>query len=511
MDNRNQNGRNIPNRNNTSGGRYESGRPIRRDGGDTRGQSRPPYNSSREAMEAARRRAEAKRAAEARRLRKERERRERTRRAITGVFVFAVILAVIVGTAALIMWKCFSSAPDADPEKTVIYRYGGESNSEKLSYDKAFVSGKLYVNFTKVAEYLSMTSSGDSESMRFLFRRTESSSGSAGDGKEEYVIFTSGSNTANINSQNVLLDGAAQIRDGKVLVPASFIRDHMLGVSAEYTPSDGVVLITRTLAPSSTKDNIVYEELAFTEKPSHVIPPMTTDTSDLPGTPETPKFTADLSAYEQYMNPSEYEEYLLLANKTTTLSPTFKPADLTDIKDTRNDRNKQQMRLYAAKALEALFIELRAVGMEDYNSQSGQVVSVMSGFRTYAYQEELFNRYIEQEKNDPSHAGWSDERIKELVLTYSAYPGTSEHQTGLCVDMHNLPSANVAYKNQKSYEWLCENAWKFGFILRYPEDKVAITGYGFEPWHWRYVGRTAAYTIHKNGLCLEEYLEDIGR
>ena len=75
--------------------------------------------------------------------------------------------------------------------------------------------------------------------------------------------------------------------------------------------------------------------------------------------------------------------------------------------------------------------------------------------------------------------------------------------------MHNLGSASVAFAEEEVYEWLCDNAWKFGFILRYPEDKTDVTGYSFEPWHYRYVGRAAAEVIHEEGLCLEEYLEGL--
>ncbi|MBQ2766381.1 MAG: M15 family metallopeptidase, partial [Clostridia bacterium] len=84
--------------------------------------------------------------------------------------------------------------------------------------------------------------------------------------------------------------------------------------------------------------------------------------------------------------------------------------------------------------------------------------------------------------------------------------GSSEHQTGLCVDMHNLPAASKDFANEDAYKWLKENCWKFGFILRYPEDKTEITGISFEPWHYRYVGRYHAQRIYQMNMCLEEYI-----
>ena len=79
-----------------------------------------------------------------------------------------------------------------------------------------------------------------------------------------------------------------------------------------------------------------------------------------------------------------------------------------------------------------------------------------------------------------------------------AVPGTSEHQTGLAVDIKG---------SQKVYDWLAQNSWKYGFILRYPDDKIDITGIIFEPWHFRYVGTTMAKDVFDSGLCLEEYLQ----
>ena len=105
--------------------------------------------------------------------------------------------------------------------------------------------------------------------------------------------------------------------------------------------------------------------------------------------------------------------------------------------------------------------------------------------------------------------GLTEEAAREEVLTYSAAPGTSEHQTGLCCDMHNLGAADVAFANEDAYKWLKENCWKFGFILRFPEGKDDITGYQFEPWHYRFVGRYTAEKIHNSNMCLEEYLDTL--
>ena len=111
---------------------------------------------------------------------------------------------------------------------------------------------------------------------------------------------------------------------------------------------------------------------------------------------------------------------------------------------------------------------------------------VTSGYRTYVQQKQLYESAAD----------------KSFVMK----PNHSEHQTGLAVDIgwQGMPGSQMAQSPQG--QWLADNAFRYGFILRYPEDKTAITGVAFEPWHFRYVGQPHAYYCHTNGLCLEEYL-----
>ena len=91
-----------------------------------------------------------------------------------------------------------------------------------------------------------------------------------------------------------------------------------------------------------------------------------------------------------------------------------------------------------------------------------------------------------------------------------APPGTSEHETGLALDItaQSYPVLEQDQEDTPEQQWLMENAWRFGFILRYPQGKTEITGICYEPWHYRYVGREAAKEIQEKGLCLEEYLAE---
>lgn len=204
-------------------------------------------------------------------------------------------------------------------------------------------------------------------------------------------------------------------------------------------------------------------------------------------------FAADLEEYEEFMNVKD-GKYLILVNKANTIDESFTPEKLVPVVDAKKNIELSET---AEKALEAMFKEMRAQGFED--------VFVTSAYRSYNYQYGLFfNTYIPQ----GMATGLSFDKAKEKVLTYSAYPGTSEHHTGLCVDLMttSMRELDESFADEAVYPWLLENAWKFGFILRYPEDKVDVTGYSFEPWHYRFVGRHHAYMMHSEGLCLEEYL-----
>ncbi len=200
----------------------------------------------------------------------------------------------------------------------------------------------------------------------------------------------------------------------------------------------------------------------------------------------------------EYIN-TKNPEYLVLLNKTHPSGEHYCPPDLTKLDSELTLYGKEiELRLYAAKATEALIAELHAQGFTD--------IVVTSGYRSYAYQQSLFNTYIGQEM--AAHPNWSEQQAREYVLTYSAAPGTSEHHTGNAIDLisTNYVVLDETFAQNPAYEWLQNNAHRFGFILRYPADKTHVTGYSYEPWHYRFVGAEAATEMHERGLTLEEYL-----
>ena len=318
--------------------------------------------------------------------------------------------------------------------------------------------------------------------------------------KGEYVEFTIGSVSAKINGDIVNMEGAALVREKEnVWIPFSFVETYFGGIVIERNEKENTIKIVREEKTGSTEEAPLYTDITFRIKGSQTLEGIgeNTDIGDV----KTPEFINDLSEYEQYMNPANRDDYLILVNKTNTISADDIPENLVSIVNVRKDGRKEQMVECAEKALEALYIEMKSAGYTD--------VSVMSGYRSYNKQVSLFSTYLQREM--ASNPSLTEDEAKQIVLTYSAFPGTSEHQTGLCCDMHNLPSADVSFARKEAYTWLKDNCYKFGFVIRYPEDKTEITGYSFEPWHYRFVGRYHATRMHELGMCLEEYVDLLAR
>ena len=202
---------------------------------------------------------------------------------------------------------------------------------------------------------------------------------------------------------------------------------------------------------------------------------------------------------------------ILMVNKTQVLGESYVPANLTTVNSNYTNGGKTvQLESATANAAIQMINAMRQAGITN--------VTITSGYRTYAYQQQLFDGYCNEER--ANHPSWSEAQIKEKVLSYSAYPGTSEHQTGLCMDLITTEMAGLwnygsetpnnpydkGFAETDAFVWLKKNAHKYGFILRFPEDKTAITGYSYESWHYRYVGVEHATEIYEQGICLEEYL-----
>ncbi|PZE20790.1 M15 family metallopeptidase [Paenibacillus xerothermodurans] len=180
----------------------------------------------------------------------------------------------------------------------------------------------------------------------------------------------------------------------------------------------------------------------------------------------------------------------VLVNKTYKLPDNYKPDDLVEPNVSfifQEKLEKRKLRKEAADALEQLF----AAAKEDNLPLSG-----VSGYRSRATQSSLYSNYV---KKDGA----------EAADKYSAKPGHSEHETGLAIDVAGASgkcAATDCFSDTKEAKWLEQHAAEHGFIVRYPEGKEAITGYQYESWHLRYVGKEIAQEISKRSITLDEYV-----
>ncbi len=180
--------------------------------------------------------------------------------------------------------------------------------------------------------------------------------------------------------------------------------------------------------------------------------------------------------------PADESWKLVLVNADHPLPEGF----TVGLKELRNGHHVDE-RIYPE--LQQMFDDARAAGIYPLINES---------FRTAERQQEIMDSYIARyEAQDMSH----EEAVKK-ARSLVALPGTSEHQLGLALDI----IAEYDADSTATWQWLKENSWRYGFILRYPADKVDVTGIDYEPWHFRYVGKAAAEEITERGLCLEEYL-----
>ncbi len=186
---------------------------------------------------------------------------------------------------------------------------------------------------------------------------------------------------------------------------------------------------------------------------------------------------------------SNSSKYLMLVNKKNPLGLDYEPDNLVkpNVKFLRDTSDESRyMDETAAKALEELFQVAKSENINLIGS---------SAYRSYKSQVRVL-------KDEISSKG------VDYANKYVAKPGKSEHQSGLSIDVTN--EARCFDKTSPEAQWLANNAYRFGFILRYPEGKEDITGYNYEPWHIRYVGKDAAKEIYEKNITLEEYLNKVG-
>lgn len=181
-------------------------------------------------------------------------------------------------------------------------------------------------------------------------------------------------------------------------------------------------------------------------------------------------------------NPISYD---FIVNKNTKLERNYVPNDL-ELLSSKYSLEDKYLRKSAKINFERMASDAKKLGY---------TIIAVSAYRDYYYQEKLYNKYVE-------------EKGFYYADICSARPGHSEHQTGMAVDISDSTYNYDEFENTDEFLWVKENAHKYGFILRYPKAMYHITGFKYEPWHYRYVGIDIATYIYKNNLTLEEYKND---
>lgn len=369
------------------------------------------------------------------------------RHELTERKTFSIVALSALVLASILLFV--AAMIETGSKKEYIYVFG--DTEQELSEKLAFSDGVQYIDMVALSTFCDM----ESIEKGFAINGTS-------------ISFTDGNNTAKVNGFNVSLSEKVIIDEKHVLIPIEDAKKLIFGIDIDISGEKTVITATENIY-------MIAKNVEF-------------------------DYVTDVSAYLEYIN-SKDEYIFTLANKENVLGENFPKNKDSLIEIPEQYRKNSVIYLYyiAEGALEAMMKDMIASGITD--------AYVTSAYRSYAYQNMLFNMYIEQEMAD----GITDyDEAREKVLTYSSEPGKSEHQTGLCVDFTTKSiggAVDDTFEATTAFDWLLKNCWKYGFILRYPEDKVDITGYSYESWHYRFVGLEVASIIHQTGLSYEEYLE----
>lgn len=432
-----------------------------------------------------------------------------------------LIICTVSATVFLLSLMNYGERPATPSE--VVFNAGGKN--KEYEYSEVVRDGVYYLNFTAVAKLCDLSLSGDSENIIY-----STPSG-------EQIRFTPPSRTVLVNGNSVTASAEVltiERTEREVWVPIDFVRDYILGIEVtvdEGRDEGGDPYLKITV--SRIDEGGSFVDIGFLLKYNSTLSGISNESLPeepvtLPAGAPTYEFASDLSYYLRYMCPEDFDKYMILINPSNPVDATYIPEDLITVPNPRYDNGSSLCR-DASMSLEALFLEMHTLGFRD--------MKVSVAYRTYEQQEKQFNTYSYNERyyyrshyesegkwfSDTAYAvlgktyleekyiskgktSLSADDAKRVAMSYSAYPGTGDHQTGLGLDLYLPGYSGQKFAETEEYKWLLENAHKFGFIFRYPEEKENITGYSFEPYHLRFVGQYHAAIIHETGLSLEEYV-----
>ncbi len=392
------------------------------------------------------------------------------------VFTAIIIVAIASILATLVLLSIYSASLIAnrpnDDDFTV--KIGDKKYTAK--YEDIMINDIMYIDMSKIAKIDEIIVSGDSTNRKFTLPSLQ------------YARFENDNTVGIVDGEYFDMGAKAIIKGDMCLVPMDFIsKIFYSGLNIQIDTEENKITIERVEIGNNGKDNPIYEPLGLTTE-------IEADVSNV----AYEEFGFDSRLHKNILDP-ESDEFLLLVNHSNPLSSTYTPSDLVQLSCDTNPANPPSyysLRETPANALVLMMDAMKASGIEG--------IQASSTYRSYKRQEEIVNSYINHKMSQYS---LSYDAARAEVLKTSALPGHSEHQTGLCVDfVQGTSSLTNDFENSTAFSWLKDNAHKFGFILRYPSNKEAVTGYDYEPWHYRFVGRTVASRIFEANICFEEYV-----
>ena len=408
-------------------------------------------------------------------------------------FVIILLLAMIAAVAVVLILKAQSGPSKANYEVCI-----GDEEPYELKYKEANKLGQFYFDLRIIAKYANDEITVSGSNGRIKLTCTDGT----------YVRLTDDSSTATVNGDAVKVGGKVQItdatekEDGKCLVPFSFIEK----LFSHKTDGTSVGMLVKV----NSKNKVTIHRISYSN-----------------GTNPPISFASECFDYASDIQLSSYPtpdidaktaaalcvEKLTLVNKSHPLTEdevtTEGLISLTELglpifSSLETANNRDFFDPIAALALIAM------VNEANKTLEGDDKILVSSAYRSFSYQAGLLEDYVDDYmgKHDVS-----EEEAREQVLLTSAPAGTSEHHTGLCVDLVEKRGLNreldETFEETEAFAWLSQNAHKYGFILRYPKDKTDVTKYSYEPWHYRFVGVYAATIIYEDSITLEEYLVEL--
>ncbi len=394
------------------------------------------------------------------------------------VVLTLLLLVAVVGILAFMLYKTIENNPSKEDFSVTM-------GKEKfvIPYGNGMRDGAFYFDMRLIADYAELVVSGGEGNIKF----------SCEDGT--YVRFEHGADTATVNGQRVKLGGTAEITpktkdsNGECFVPFSFI-EKLFSYKAE---SDSVGLGVLF----SDRNNTVRIKRIYYKNSEQPLP--ISFSSDCFESAE-----GLMQVYFEEHQPASaaYKKMTSLINKNNPLDSSYLPEGLLSLDALGcpiSRKNEFFLQENAARSIRDMLCDLNATLPPE------EQISVTSAYRSFSYQQTLFEKYVTDLMRSKN---FSRAEAEAQVQKTAARAGESEHQSGLCADLITVGDSelSVSFEKTRAFAWLADNAHRYGFILRYPRGKEALTGYSYEPWHYRYVGLDAARVIFEDNICLEEYL-----